>query len=728
MFSLNNQTHNNTSNILSPNPLSIVMYPTLNSANNLTSVCKHLEEQSHSTESESLDCLEVKDSLPETMLKPSLVSNNKKKRRTESESAMLESRRNIKKKTSTGKSSSYKINTHNTQSCQTSDQGLTGTEKTFKHFWTTFTKEESKRWWLPTKTDCADSDLSSWNGSAKSLIAKSWFVTKVTQKIQETKTTQDLPSHPTLTKNLQMTSLQSSPSLQPETMASDLQKIEKEESKWKVQKIRLFPTKKQKQVLNTWFGAARWTYNQCVRAFLQRKFPCYTATVLRKYCLNSDSILFQKNRWLEKTPFDIRDEAMRDFVKAVEINFKKMKKGDMKFFTMKFRKKKEGESSIIILKKHWKNGILFPTFFGKDPIASSEVIPERLYADSRMIKTRDNKYFLCLVLPIEIKSEEEKPKERILSIDPGVRTFLTGYDPSGYVYEIGKGDMSCIKSLFQQLDHLEERCWNGHIEENKTYKPKSKQESSSEEENNSKEVSLKNQRLSKKKSNNVSIKNNNNNNIHKKPKKTKEEKKEHRKKRRLRQKKRKKRQDDKRKSLSVLKKKHVKMVTSSKQVSTKTMKNKNWERVKHKKRYRIRKLYRRIHEKIKNLMSDIHRKSAKWMLENFTNIVIGHFKPSEMVQRRKRKIISTTSRELLTWSHYRFREYLISKSREYPWCKVNVIGEHYTSQTCGNCGSLNKKIGGNKNFICPSCKTEIDRDMNASRNIWLKYMNENQCN
>jgi putative transposase len=93
-----------------------------------------------------------------------------------------------------------------------------------------------------------------------------------------------------------------------------------------------------------------------------------------------------------------------------------------------------------------------------------------------------------------------------------------------------------------------------------------------------------------------------------------------------------------------------------------------------------------------------------------------------MVSKRQRKINSKTARNMLTWSHYRFKMRLMNKAREYPNCRVIICGEEYTSQTCSECGYLHRKIGGSKKFKCPGCNQESDRDFNAARNILLKNM------
>ncbi len=73
-------------------------------------------------------------------------------------------------------------------------------------------------------------------------------------------------------------------------------------------------------------------------------------------------------------------------------------------------------------------------------------------------------------------------------------------------------------------------------------------------------------------------------------------------------------------------------------------------------------------------------------------------------------------------SHYLFRQRLISKAEEYKNCQVVIVGEQYTSKTCGLCGKLNEDLNGKKLFECPSCGLEIDRDNNGSRNILIKNL------
>lgn len=99
--------------------------------------------------------------------------------------------------------------------------------------------------------------------------------------------------------------------------------------------------------------------------------------------------------------------------------------------------------------------------------------------------------------------------------------------------------------------------------------------------------------------------------------------------------------------------------------------------------------------------------------------------PAECRFKRKGRVInSKTARAMLTWSHFTFRQRLLSKAREYPNTKVVICDEDYTSKTCGKCGNIHEKLGGNKIFKCPQkkCDLVIDRDCNGARNIALRFL------
>ena len=91
---------------------------------------------------------------------------------------------------------------------------------------------------------------------------------------------------------------------------------------------------------------------------------------------------------------------------------------------------------------------------------------------------------------------------------------------------------------------------------------------------------------------------------------------------------------------------------------------------------------------------------------------------------RKRTLRTKSVRHMTSMSHFRFRQFLLHKSREYANVEVAIVDESYTSRTCSCCGHVKGKFS-SKTFKCPSCHFKADRDANAAKNIWLKFISDN---
>lgn len=132
--------------------------------------------------------------------------------------------------------------------------------------------------------------------------------------------------------------------------------------------------------------------------------------------------------------------------------------------------------------------------------------------------------------------------------------------------------------------------------------------------------------------------------------------------------------------------------------------------------------YHRILTRIKNQIKDCHYKLASFLCKNYKAILIPKFDTKRMIRRIDRKLNRKTVRGMCTWSHFTFRKILLEKAELFPWVKVAIVNEAYTSKTCGSCGHIHQNLGGNKTFCCPSCGNKADRDLHASRNILLRYL------
>jgi len=134
-----------------------------------------------------------------------------------------------------------------------------------------------------------------------------------------------------------------------------------------------------------------------------------------------------------------------------------------------------------------------------------------------------------------------------------------------------------------------------------------------------------------------------------------------------------------------------------------------------------------IELKTKNRVEDMHYKLASWLCREYSTIFLPSFGTKQMVSGecilRKR-----TKARMMTLSHYRFKQILTLKAKEFG-TNLHVMGEEYTTKTCC-CGKLNDRVGGSKTYVCvdPQCGYRADRDINGARNIFIKgLMETNVC-
>ncbi len=136
---------------------------------------------------------------------------------------------------------------------------------------------------------------------------------------------------------------------------------------------------------------------------------------------------------------------------------------------------------------------------------------------------------------------------------------------------------------------------------------------------------------------------------------------------------------------------------------------------------RLKKAANRIRAKIKNLVDELHKKTAKFLVDNFDVILLPTFETSQMAKKGKRRIRSKSVRQMLTLSHYKFKEFIKHKAYEYNKVVLDV-NEAYTSKTVSWSGEIVKNLGGSRIIKSPSTGLKMDRDLNGARGIFLRAL------
>ena len=140
------------------------------------------------------------------------------------------------------------------------------------------------------------------------------------------------------------------------------------------------------------------------------------------------------------------------------------------------------------------------------------------------------------------------------------------------------------------------------------------------------------------------------------------------------------------------------------------------------KRRNMRRAAGRMRVRIENLISELHRQTARFLVDEFDVILLPTFETSEMVERGRRRIRSKTVRNLLGLAHYRFGMFLRHKAAEYGMAVLSV-NEAYTTSTVSWTGEVLENVGG-VSVIKGRDGERMDRDHNGARGIYLRALGD----
>src|SRR4051794_7198069 len=103
-------------------------------------------------------------------------------------------------------------------------------------------------------------------------------------------------------------------------------------------------------------------------------------------------------------------------------------------FQMKYRLKKDSTQTILILARDWNKNR------GQYAFLKNIITSERPPEINNMVNITMNRlghFYLCVSASLDIIDNQDDVCGKVISLDPGVCTFMTGYDPNGQLIEWG---------------------------------------------------------------------------------------------------------------------------------------------------------------------------------------------------------------------------------------------------------------------------------------------------
>ena len=404
------------------------------------------------------DTTSVSSSGLEETPKPKKPSSRKK-----NQSVTVESLPTAKKKTSKGKSRTCKSASLDTGSSETLVPASTSNAEVSEPFWSLPAKAMSQKLWLPTETDFAGLPLNSSSGSFHSMESNSWFSMKTWKAANQ----ESLPKTCSLSSTFSIAVSKDDENIKDEKTRKGKAKTSTKKVANSGRRIRLRPNAEVSKVLKQWFGCVRKTYNWALGCMKDKpseyKLNMYW---LRKRFVNKCNIP-KKYSYLLDTPKHVRDSALEDLVGGFKANMEKKKTNPDHQFEMHYRSKKDCQSitipSTAIKLLINENSPLdpeikmFPTFLKnviKFHVRKRDGTVPLVQYDCKLTIDQLGRFYLCIPQHVPVCDNQADTKRHDwVALDPGVRTFMTGYSPTpGVCFQLAPKDINKIYRLCKHLD------------------------------------------------------------------------------------------------------------------------------------------------------------------------------------------------------------------------------------------------------------------------------------
>lgn len=218
-------------------------------------------------------------------------------------------------------------------------------------------------------------------------------------------------------------------------------------------RIELFPTYKQKKILHQWEDIYTFFYNKTIAYIKDNNLHVGDIQTKLKYH-------YMNRNWIKRTKFSTESlsYAIRDAFVAYNTNIKMVKNGTKKKFNLRYKKITNPRKIIKFNKNCFSKteNALVPRALGE--LKTS--IPIKGFNVSATYHHNKNTGKYYLYVPYEDVIEKQVNQMDFCGIDPGQRTFITGFGISktkNQVFEFGVDTNAKMQILKKRIDKAKRR-------------------------------------------------------------------------------------------------------------------------------------------------------------------------------------------------------------------------------------------------------------------------------
>ena len=215
---------------------------------------------------------------------------------------------------------------------------------------------------------------------------------------------------------------------------------------FKSRRVRIYPTKEQRNLLRRWFGVQRLVYNRAIEHYNDKDFE------IRNWMKLSQYLLAELNMdYVKSVPHKIKNIAVKDAYISWSANCKKAKKTGVPF-SLKFKSRKDPVQSCFIPKSAVTTLGIYHTKSGRMRFAQTEWFAGAEISDCRLICDH-GRWFLSIPKKIQPQQPSENQGGAV-AVDPGIRNYGTYLSTDGRFGWVGQRAFERILKLNLRIDKL----------------------------------------------------------------------------------------------------------------------------------------------------------------------------------------------------------------------------------------------------------------------------------
>ena len=235
----------------------------------------------------------------------------------------------------------------------------------------------------------------------------------------------------------------------------------------KCKKIKIYPTELQRNLIKTWMNAYVSMYNETIKLFRMNTYN-HKKQILNWKQVRDEHMLNYKSKLIKNTNIDAHslNGAIQDACASFKSALTNLKNRNIKYFRLRYIKCTKPNKVLKIEAQSFSKvkSTFFKSKLGDNMKTHSDYNLSQINRDCKLhYNSKTNEMMLLVPTLSTVYKNDDDNKNEYISLDPGIRSFLTGYTKTQDI-TIGENLTSQLKKHLNKIDKINSKGLNPKLQ------------------------------------------------------------------------------------------------------------------------------------------------------------------------------------------------------------------------------------------------------------------------